>query len=99
MIAEQATDDSKKMFAVTPEGAMHIEENREAVEALMARLASVGEHRERTDKAPIRRAMGNLASALQDRLSKGEMSDDTLHEIAALLDEVAQKIERLRERG
>ncbi len=95
-VAEQATDDSRKRFAITPEGAMHIEENREAVEALMARLESVGEHRGRTDKAPIRRAMGNLRVALQDRLSKGDFSDDTLHDVAALIDEVAQKIERLR---
>ena len=95
-VAEQATDGARKKFAVTPEGAMHIEENRELVEALMARLAGVGEQRNRTDKAPIRRAMGNLRVALQDRLSKGEFSDDTLHDIAALIDEVAQKIERLR---
>lgn len=95
-IAEQASDDARKKFAVTPEGAMHIEENREQVEGLMARLAGVGEYRERTDKAPIRRAMGNLRVALQDRLSQGEFSDDTLHDIAALIDEVAQKIERLR---
>lgn len=95
-VAEQATDDSRKKFAVTPEGAMHIEENRELVEALMGRLAGVGEHRARTDKAPIRRAMGNLRVALQDRLSKGDFSEDTLHDVAALIDEVAQKIERLR---
>lgn len=94
--AEKASDDARKGFAITPEGAMHLEENREAVEALLARLESVGEHRERTDKAPIRRSMGNLRVALQDRLSKGEFSDDTLHDIAALIDEVAQKIERLR---
>lgn len=95
-VAEQASDDSRKRFAVTSEGSMHIEENREAVEALMARLAGVGEQRNRTDKAPIRRSMGNLRVALQDRLTKGEFSDETLHDIAALIDEVAQKIERLR---
>lgn len=95
-ITEQASDDSRKRFAVTPEGATHIEENRAAIDTLMARLESVGEQRERTDKAPIRRSMGNLRVALHDRLSKGEFSDDTLHDIAALIDEVAQKIERLR---
>lgn len=95
-VAEQATDDARKKFAVTPEGAMHIEENREVVEALMARLSAVGEQRGHTEKAPIRRAMGNLRVALQDRLHKGDFSEDTLHDIAALIDEVAQKIERLR---
>lgn len=96
MIAEQRTDDSRKRFAITPEGAMHLEENRETVEALMARLTGMGERRERTDGAPIRRAMGNLKVALEHRLSKGEFSEDTLHDVAALIDEVAQKIERLR---
>ena len=96
LIAEQQTDDSRKRFAVTPEGAMHLEENREQVEALMERLTAVGAERARTDGAPIRRAMGNLRVALQDRLSRGDFSDETLHDVAALIDEVAQKIERLR---
>ena len=95
-IAEQQSDDARKRFAITPEGAMHLEENRETVEALMARLEQVGAQRERTDGAPIRRAMGNLKVALEHRLSKGEFSEDTLHDVAALIDEVAQKIERLR---
>ncbi len=95
-IAEQRSDDSRKRFAVTPEGAMHLEENREQVEALMARLEGVGAEAKRADGAPIRRAMGNLSVALKERLSRGEFSDDTLHDVAALIDEVAQKIERLR---
>lgn len=95
-VAEEASEGSRKRFAVTTAGALHIEENREAVEALMARLASVGEQRDRTDQAPIRRAMGNLKVALHDRLGRGEPGMDTLHEIAALIDEAAQKIERLR---
>jgi hypothetical protein len=40
--------------------------------------------------------MGNLATALRHRMARGDFSDDTLHDIAAMLDEVAQKIERLR---
>lgn len=96
LVAEQVTDDNRKRFAITSEGAMHVEENRELVEALLARLAGVGEHRARTDRAPIRRAMGNLKVALQDRMTRGDLGDDTLHDIAALIDEVAQKIERLR---
>jgi DNA-binding PadR family transcriptional regulator len=95
MIAEQQSDDTRKRFAVTPEGAMHIEENREQIEALMARLRGIGEERERTDGGPIRRAMGNLGVAVRERMSRGEFSQDTLHDVAALIDEVAQKIERL----
>lgn len=93
---EQVSDGAKKRFAVTDAGRANLEENSGTVEALMARLAEVGAHRERTDGAPIRRAMGNLRQALQDRLGRGELSDDTLHDVVALIDEVAQKIERLK---
>ncbi len=40
--------------------------------------------------------MGNLRVALEQRLTRGDFSQDTLHDVAALIDEVAQKIERLR---
>ena len=96
LIAEQQSDDAKKRFAVTEAGRAHLAENAEQVEALVARLTHLGEQRARTDGAPIRRAMGNLRVALQNRLARGEVSEDTLHDVAALIDEVAQKIERLR---
>ena len=95
-IEHQASEGAKKRFAVTEAGAMHLEENRPQVEALMARLSEVGAHRERTESAPIRRAMGNLRQALHDRLGRGDLSQDTLHDFAALIDEVAQKVERQR---
>ena len=95
-IAEQASDDSRKRFAITPEGAMHVEENREQIEMLIARLTAVGDHGKRADQQPIRRAMGNLREAVRGRMAHGGVSEDMLHDIAGLLDEVAQKIERLR---
>ena len=63
---------------------------------MIARLKELGAHRQRTDGGPIRRAMGNLRVAVGERVSRGEFSQDTLHDVAALIDEVAQKIERLR---
>jgi DNA-binding PadR family transcriptional regulator len=96
LIAEQPSTDSRKRFAATDEGNAHLEENREQVEALMARLEEVGAQAKRSDGAPIRRAMGNLAMALRERMARGGFSDDTVHDVAALIDEVAQKIERLR---
>lgn len=94
LIEEQQSDGAKKRFAATEAGRTHLADNREQVDALIARLTSVGA--ERTDRAPIRRAMGNLRVALQDRIMRGDWSDDTLHDVAAMIDEVAQKIERLR---
>ena len=96
LIEEQRSEGAKKRFAATDPGRAHLDEHREQVEALIARLAALGAHQQRTDGAPVRRAMGNLRVAVGDRLSRGEFSEDTLHDVAALIDEVAQKIERLR---
>ena len=96
MVEQQASEGAKKRFAVTDAGRAHLDENREAVEGLMRRLDHLGGQRERTHGAPIQRAMANLGMAVKHRLGRGEFSPDTLHDVAALIDEVAQKIERLR---
>ena len=96
LIGEQQSEGAKKRFAITDAGSAHLAERSEQVAGLLDRLRALGEHRERTDGAPIRRAMGNLKVALSDRLGRGEFSEETLHDVAALIDEVAQKIERLR---
>ncbi len=95
LIAEQQSDGAKKRFAITDDGRTHLAERAEEVAALMARLRGLGEHRERVDAAPIRRAMTNLKVALGHSLGAGDASQERLHEIAAMIDELAQKVERL----
>ena len=94
-IEEQRSEGAKKRFAATVEGRAHLAENAEQVEALVARLTALGAERERSDRVPVRRAMRNLRTVLQNRMEEG-IDDDVAHDIAALLDEVVQKIERLR---
>ena len=97
LIEEQAAEGARKRFAATDEGRAHLAEKRDEVEALLARLADLGATRARASGgAPIGRAMGNLAQAIAGRMSRGDFSEDTLHDAAALIDEVAQKIERLK---
>ncbi len=96
-IEEQQSEGAKKRFAATDAGRAHLDANREQVDGLMARLKELGTERRRGDKAPVRRAMANLRHAVNDRLFFGDdLPDDVTHEMAALIDEVAQKIERLR---
>ena len=95
LIDAQQAEGAKKLFAITEAGKAHLAENQATVDALFERLAEVGNMRERTDGAPIRRAMGNLRQVLQHRLTRDDVDMSTLHEVAALLDEAAQKIERL----
>ncbi|WP_454280775.1 PadR family transcriptional regulator [Sphingomonas sp. Marseille-Q8236] len=95
-IAEQHSEGSKKRFAATDEGRAHLTQNSERVEALIARLRALGEHRDRIDAAPIRRAMGSLKVALGQRFARSDLSQESLHDIAAMIDELAQKVERLK---
>lgn len=95
LIVEQQSEGARKVFAITPAGEAHLAENAEEVAALMARLEGLGEMRERSSRGPVRRAMGNLKTALQNRLRGEGDNADLPHEIAAILDEAVRKIERL----
>jgi len=94
-IEETASGGSRKAFAVTAEGTAHLVAKKEEVEALFARLAQFANARERTDGGPVRRAMQNLKTVLMYRLDGGDVKTETLHQVASILDEAAQKIERL----
>ena len=96
LIEEQKSEGAKKLYAITVAGKALLTEREEEVEALFARLTDLGSMRARTSGGPIRRAMGNLKAVLQQTLGAGEIDGDTLHEVAALIDEAAQKIERLK---
>jgi DNA-binding PadR family transcriptional regulator len=85
---------SKKLYSITEEGAKSLEENAEAVRAVRERI---GETRARFGAPPapeMMRAMDNLRAAIQVRLSKGELSDESLAKITAALDRAAGEIER-----
>ena len=94
-IEEAASGGARKAFAVTAEGTTLLAEKKEEIAALFARLAELATARERTDGGPIRRAMQNLRMVLISRLESGETRTETLHQVAAILDDAAQKIERL----
>jgi len=94
-IAAQESEGAKKLFAITPEGQSELDANKDLVDALIARLAAVGEERQRTDGGSVRRAMGNLREVLVNRLGDRDIDEATLHKAVALIDEAAQKIERL----
>ena len=96
LIAEQKAEGAKKSFAITEAGAAHLAEHAEQVEALFARLSQLASMQAQTDGGPIRRAMGNLRTVLQNRLHAEGVEADALHEIADILDEAARRIERLK---
>ncbi|MCC2976357.1 PadR family transcriptional regulator [Sphingomonas sp. PL-96] len=95
LVEEQAEDGARKAYAITQAGIAHLDEQRELVEALLARLTAVGSMTARTSGGPVKRAMGNLRTVLGQRLGGEEVAPETLHAVAAILDEAAQRIERL----
>lgn len=95
LIEAQQSDGAKKLFAITDAGRAELDANSEIVDAAIARLTAVGEETQRTDSASVRRAMGNLRQVLMNRLGDRNLDNDALHDIVALIDEAAQKIERL----
>ena len=91
----QQSEGAKKLFAINDAGRADLEANADVVDAAIARLTAVGEETQRTDSASVRRAMGNLRQVLMDRLGDRDLDKAALHDIVALIDEAAQKIERL----
>ena len=69
LIGERQAEGSKKLFAATEAGLTHLDENKDLVATLMARLAEVGAERARGDNSSVRRAMMNLRVVLQNRFA------------------------------
>jgi len=95
LITEQKSDDQRRKFAISPAGEEVLAEEAEQVGNVMERLAALAERAERGRAPSIQRASANLFTAVGQRLVQGSEDDDLAHRIAAVLDEAAQKIERL----
>jgi len=96
LIEEAAGEGPRKNFRVTDEGRQHLEERAEDVDGLFARLEELKPSQHAEGASPLWRAMRNLAMAIRQRVGRGNLTEETLFEAAALIDELAQKIERLK---
>ena len=96
LIEEATGEGARKPFQITDDGRSHLEERSDEVEGLIARLTDM-KPREGTSAGPaIGRAVKNLMTALRHRVGRDGLDDELLHEIAAILDEAAQRIERVK---
>lgn len=94
-IEEAKSKDAKKPFKVTDHGTAELEERKEEVDAVMARLGKHGEHAEKVRSPDLFRAMGNLANVLKNRARTGTLDKKVMDDIVDIIDEVAKRIERL----
>jgi DNA-binding PadR family transcriptional regulator len=95
LITEGEADGTRRRFAITEAGVAHLAEQADAVAAAFAKLTALNAQSERTDGRQVRRALGNLREAIEIRLGGDAVSQETLHAVTALIDEAAQKIERV----
>ena len=96
LIEEAAGEGPRKPFQVTDEGRKHLEEREEEIEALFERLRELAPREGSSAGPAIGRAVKNLMTALRHRIGRDGLNDELLHEIAGILDEAAQKIERTK---
>jgi DNA-binding PadR family transcriptional regulator len=96
LIEEAPGEGPRKPFQITEAGRAHLEENQAEVDDLIARLKDIAPSEEATAGPAIGRAVRNLMTALSHRIGREGLNDELLHDIAAVLDEAAQRIERIK---
>jgi len=96
LIDEAPGEGPRKSFQVTDEGRAHLDERSDEIEALFERLADLKPRSENMAGPAIGRAVKNLMTALGHRLKAEGFDEDLFLEVAAILDEAAQKIERVK---
>ena len=96
LIEEAAGEGARKPFQITEEGRTHLDERADEVESLFERLADLKPSDGSMAGPAIGRAVKNLMTALSHRIGRDGLNEELLHEIAAILDEAAQRIERVK---
>ncbi|HEV2532670.1 PadR family transcriptional regulator [Phenylobacterium sp.] len=83
----------RKLYEPTDAGKAEVEQNRNHVDAVFARMAEVAESSE-SSRPRIARAMANLGMALQNRLSQRPITALEIDRIVSILDDTASAIEK-----
>ena len=93
-IQAATSDGSKRAFTLTPTGKAFLGEHKGEVQVALERLDALGTGSRQTEAGPVWRAMQNLKSVLEQRLT-GVVDKEMLFQIADIVDDTARKIERL----
>jgi DNA-binding PadR family transcriptional regulator len=96
LIEDAPGEGPRKSFQATAEGRSYLDERSEEVDGLFARLEDLKPRSENMAGPAIGRAVKNLMTALGHRLKAEGFDEDLFLEVAAILDDAAQKIERVR---
>jgi DNA-binding PadR family transcriptional regulator len=95
-IAESADGEKgRKAFAATDQGLDELAEKADEVEALLARLAALGDRQQGRRPPELGRAFANLGRVLANRFAGGRLDAEAIEQIVDIIDEAAKRIERL----
>ncbi len=95
LIEELAGEESRRRYAITAAGTAALDEAKQQVKDVLERLAELAGAARDDDSQPLRRAFRNLKAATGERMAAEGSNRDTALKIAEILDEAAQRIERL----
>jgi len=96
LIEEAPGEGPRKSFQATDEGRAYLEERAEESDGLFERLGDLKPSDRHSAGPAIGRAVKNLMTALSHRVSRDGFDEELFHEIAAILDEAAQRIDRVK---
>jgi DNA-binding PadR family transcriptional regulator len=95
LIEEQASEGSRKRYAITEAGSAYLGEREEEVKALLARLGAMRPEPRSGDRQ-LQRALNNLRTAMHNRVHETGLNEESVIAITDILDEATKKIERAK---
>jgi len=96
LVDEETGKDGKKVYSITKDGKAKLKDEEKHIAEVLERLEGVAQMDKAADGASIRRAVHNLKSTIRIRLAEEEKDSDKILDVAAIIDEAAGKIERLK---
>jgi DNA-binding PadR family transcriptional regulator len=84
----------RKLFEVTDTGRAALEQNRAGVDAVFGRMEEASRGA-RMGGARVGRAMGNLGMAVSQRMRRGDLTDDQIDRIVAMIDDTAAAVDKV----
>ncbi len=96
LVEEAEGEGSRKPFQITSDGRDYLDERSDEADELLDRLRELAPEESHEAGPAIGRAVKNLMTAMTQRISRQGFDEELFHEIAAILDDAAQRIERVK---
>jgi DNA-binding PadR family transcriptional regulator len=92
-LATVVAEGGKKLYSITDAGRKDLEANKDRIESLLRRIRQMGEAFGSGRAPQIMRAIHNFKLALKLRFGQGELTQEQIAKIAAIIDAAARDVE------